>query len=148
MSATELITQIVATPIAALMMKRGSWLPLFLSSAINLIGYILCMRLVETHPRRDKEMLQSSSPEWESDQQEQDYQKAIPRDSLRKFKSLLKSTRSLLWANSSVVVLLLVFFIACFGRESLELLLQYISKRYSWDYGQVGYTFSPVLPLF
>jgi hypothetical protein len=138
-SATELITQIVATPIAALMMKRSPWLPLFLSSAINLISYVLCLRLAETRPGRVEETSQSSfSPGWESDQQEQEDQKAITRDSVKKFKSVLKSTKSLLWGNSSVVILLLVFFVACFGKESLELLLQYISKRYLWDYSQAS----------
>jgi hypothetical protein len=138
-SATELVTQIVATPIAALMMKRSPWLPLFLSSAINLINYVLCLRLAETRPSRVEETSQSSfSPGWESDQQEHEDQKAITRDSFKKFKSVLKSTKSLLWGNSSVVILLLVFFVACFGKESLELLLQYISKRYLWDYSQVG----------
>lgn len=138
-SATELITQIAVTPIAALMMKRASWLPLFLSSAINPISYVLCLRLVETRPCRTEETSQPPFPpeREESDPQDQEDQKTIKRGSLKGLGSLLKSTKSLLCENSRVAVLLSVFFIACFGKESLGLLLQYISKRYDWDYGQV-----------
>lgn len=132
----DLIAQIAATPTAAAMMRQNLWYPLVLSSFLLVSIALLSLRLPDTRPGvlygllsgGDDEELETSEPRYRHQTGKQPLLKEY-----RRFFASMK-----LMSTGPIVVLLFVFSLACFGTQSLQLILQYASKKFEWDYAQVS----------
>ncbi|PVH96198.1 MFS general substrate transporter [Periconia macrospinosa] len=131
LAAIDLAAQIVATPLAAVMMRYSSWYPLALSSLLFVFGAFLATRLPETRPQFYK-AVSLQEPEDSSECCDQTEGRSL----LGEYRKFFGSMRSI--STGSVTVLLFVFFMACFGTQSMQLLLQYASKKFSWDYSKAS----------
>ncbi|RYP37115.1 hypothetical protein DL767_003069 [Monosporascus sp. MG133] len=132
LTAMDLVAQIVATPIAAAMMRYSSWYPLALSSALLVFIALLGLRLPETRPHRYRPLPGEDLEEENPGQ----YHRIGRRPLLKEYEKFFESLKSTL--TRPVIMLLFVFFLACFGAQALQLLLQYASKKFGWGYGKAS----------
>lgn len=126
----ELAAQIVAAPLAAAMMRYSSWYPLALSSLLLVFGAFLAIRLPDTRPPG----LDTSVSMEPDDEYYHEREDKFLFGGYRKYLSSMGS----IWTGS-IVLLLLVFFGASFGTQTLQQqLLQYTSKKFRLGYRKVG----------
>lgn len=126
----SLISQFLFTPVGAFMMTQGPWIPVFISSAIMIVGFGVAVLFVpETLNIQDVA----------DDSQES---VALPKTSAHHHPlKLWDDVRALgrwLTQNASLVVVLSAFYAFHLGEQSGgPLLLQYTSRRLGWTLGEV-----------
>jgi hypothetical protein len=144
--AVELASQTLATLAGVPMMSESPWIPILVSAlfpfASILVGFIL------------PETLEHS---LQSDMTEDDHMRSshalrvwsTPRLSTRLWNYLkngahnfMQST-NFLWHNANLILLLGVFFAANMSMQSMALILQYATNKFSWSYAKACY--NPVL---
>jgi hypothetical protein len=139
----EMMAQMVAIPMAAVMMRKSNWYPLALSSILTVLAGIVAMQLPETHPLRRGKELASLAPvmpdrvhKGKFDESEASSSTLLGRT--RRALHPFRHSMDPIWENPVIPALLSVFLIVSFGSQSVQLILQYISKRYGWGYGTVS----------
>lgn len=128
----QLVDECLVPPLTAVLMARSLWVPLIAGVAVLLLATMITATLPETLP-----LQQSAAKDLELDNDsmfEVDSKHDTWIDSLVRFKkSFAFATR-----NFTVVALLSGLVVSEVGRQSIELLLQYVSKRYAWSLSKVS----------
>lgn len=138
LQAIELASELIAPPIGSLLMGRNLWSPMFVGLAIQSAGIGITLIMPET-----REFFKSIKYKDSSDPTE--IQPILSSDNedadtpLGKMPSRLKDYREALtfFQDWNIFLLLLTFLICIIGQRSIQLLLQYVSKRYGWTLAHV-----------
>jgi len=138
--AMSIAAAMVAPAIGALLMEIDVWIPLLLQLACSGLATIIAMSTPETQSKACKNR---KSPSESAEQNKGTESNAIP-GSPKQAKSVLvsllrhsASTASFVVHDRNVMFIILSFLFNEFGRQSLSLLLQYVSKRYGWTVAKV-----------
>lgn len=135
LTACGLLSELVATPLSALLMSKDPWIPYFMYSGLTLLGGTVPLLLLpETLPKSPPEAETSSCEASVDEDQEQ----SAPSDTTSLLPigaSFASRLRPLMKRN--VVAVLLAFFVSALGRQSTSFLLQFIRKRFNWTYEKV-----------
>ncbi|GLA64470.1 hypothetical protein AtubIFM55763_008508 [Aspergillus tubingensis] len=129
-SATVLVSEILATPLSALLMTKNIWLPYLLSPVFNAAGGLLLFLLPETLPQTPPS--QPSSSEQAS--QQQNFRRRI-----RAAVDELSQSVAVIWQHRPVQLFLVVFFIAYLGMQVMKLLLLFAVDRFHWTIAQASF---------
>ncbi|KAJ5312011.1 hypothetical protein PENANT_c022G11433 [Penicillium antarcticum] len=129
-----LLAEILATPLSAYMMSFGPMFPYLVSICLILVGCIPALFLPETlEDAKAKPSLQTHSEEHdENGQPERMGNKSFLEEVKRQAREFKVSTR-FIWTDSNVCIMILVFFVTIMTRQSTNLLLQYVSKKFDWS---------------
>ncbi|PYH46505.1 MFS general substrate transporter [Aspergillus saccharolyticus JOP 1030-1] len=122
LQAAVLISDILANPLSAVLMAHNVWIPCFLGLSIQALGTILLMALPETlsFARALSPLAESTSDCVEEEE----------RLTLRG--RLVKNFRSIV-SDRNVAGLVFGLLVLTISAESVDFLLQYVSKRYGWS---------------
>lgn len=135
LTACGLLSELVATPLSALLMSRDPWIPYFMYSGLTLIsGTVPLLFLPETLPKSPPEP-ETSSCETSVDEDQEGPVPSGTASSLPARPSWASRFRPLIKRN--VVAVLLAFFVSALGRQSTSFLLQFIRQRFNWTYEKV-----------
>ncbi|GKZ84444.1 hypothetical protein AnigIFM56816_009777 [Aspergillus niger] len=129
-SATVLVSEILATPLSALLMTKNIWLPYLLSPAFNAGGGLLLLLLPETLPR---------TPPGQPSSSEQTSQRQTFRGRIRAGVDELSRSIAVVWRHRPVQLFLVVFFIAYLGMQVMKLLLLFAADRFHWTIAQASF---------
>ncbi|KAL9624637.1 MAG: hypothetical protein Q9160_001302 [Pyrenula sp. 1 TL-2023] len=142
LSATEMLAQIVGTPLAATLMRRSNWLPLVISSMLLVVTGLLATTLPETHPIHRG----AGSPLPDAVSEEAAYSghvepilqsEAFFGAARKLVLRTIKSSKHIL-QNIAIDLSLGVFLLVACSSHSWALLLQYVSKKFDWEYSTVN----------
>ncbi|CAK42647.1 uncharacterized protein An15g07600 [Aspergillus niger] len=128
-SATVLVSEILATPLSALLMTKNIWLPYLLSPAFNAGGGLLLFLLPETLPR---------TPPGQPSSSEQAPQRQTFRGRIRSGVDELSRSIAVIWRHRPVQLFLVVF-IAYLGMQVMKLLLLFAADRFHWTIAQASF---------
>ncbi|RMZ03678.1 hypothetical protein D0864_02902 [Hortaea werneckii] len=129
------LMEIIGPPLGSMLMANNVWTPVFLGVLFTTLSTLVVVFVPETLPLKDQSIFDPSTPD-------------LPKT----WNSTLRTTR--VWAshcigtlqsvlcNTKVAFLILAFLVADFGRQSLSLLLQYVSERYNWPIADASYLLS------
>src|SRR3954469_12393353 len=128
----------LATPLSAYMMTFGPMFPYLVSICLILVGSIPALFLPETlEDAKAKQSLQNNSEQRdENGQSEQNVNKSALEELKRQVREFKVSTR-FIWSDTNVCLMILVFFVTVMTRQSTNLLLQYVSKKFDWSIARV-----------
>lgn len=126
-----LVSEILATPLSALLMMKSIWLPYLLSPVFNAGGGLLLFLLPETLPQTPP----GQPPSLEQASQRQNFQGRI-----RAAVDELGQSIAVTWRHRPVQLFLVVFFIAYLGMQVMKLLLLFAVDRFHWTIAQVSGT--------
>ncbi|KAI9829497.1 MAG: hypothetical protein M1819_006317 [Sarea resinae] len=132
---TGVLIRVISTPISAALMTKNTWIPYLLASVITILGTLLAFGLPETLELAVKSS-RASLLELADDENEAEDNvpvkgdiKSRVREGLREF----AASTHFIWTNPSVMLVLFTFLVAVFEKQSILLLLQYVSKRFGWS---------------
>lgn len=130
-----LVSEMVSTPLGAVFIALNPWIPVLSAIGIRL-GFTLSVIAVTVRYNNNTEWLKNSptddqfSPSMPSPSPQR-----IVRDRVsRSIAALAGATE---WITKDVVKLLISFFLTQISRESSDILLQYSSLKFHWDYAKV-----------
>ncbi|KAJ6054656.1 hypothetical protein N7444_003754 [Penicillium canescens] len=128
------LAEILATPLSAYMMTFSPMFPYLVSICLILVGSIPALFLPETlEDAKAKQSLQDNSEQRdENGQSEQNVNKSPLEELKRQAREFKVSTR-FIWSDTNVCLMILVFFVTIMTRQSTNLLLQYVSKKFDWS---------------
>ncbi|GLB19587.1 hypothetical protein AtubIFM61612_009494 [Aspergillus tubingensis] len=129
-AATVLVSEILATPLSALLMTKNIWLPYLLSPVFNATGGLLLFLLPETLPQ---------TPPGQSSSSEQVSQRQNIRGRIRAAVDELGQSIAVIWRHRRVQLFLAVFFIAYLGMQVMKLLLLFAVDRFHWTIAQASF---------
>lgn len=135
LTACGLLSELVGTPLSALLMSRDPWIPYLMYSGLTLLsGTVPLLFLPETLRKSPPEAETSScDASVEGDQEQPAPSETAPL--LPPKPTLTSRFRPLMKRN--VVAVLLAFFVSALGRQSTSFLLQFIRQRFNWTYEKV-----------
>jgi hypothetical protein len=136
MSATELVSQSLATPIGAALMQKSAWIPMFVSLGLDYMALILCLAFEETLYTRDARHVRDGGNEVLADSVSSGRPVTLKQQFYNAVRNFLHSTK-FVWRCRKILLILGAFFLASFGMRARSLLLQYVSKRYGWSLAKV-----------
>ncbi|KAI7337079.1 hypothetical protein KC315_g2513 [Hortaea werneckii] len=129
------LMEIIGPPLGSILMAKNVWTPVFLGLVFTTLSTLVVVFVPETLPMKDKSIPDSSTPD-------------LPKSWDRTLQTIgvwaghcVGTLRSTL-CNIKVAFLILAFLVADFGRQSLSLLLQYVSERYNWPIADASYLLS------
>jgi hypothetical protein len=131
-------------------MTRSVWIPLIAALCFELLGFVFLVPLPETLPEKIAEDT-TADPHLSSDplEREEEQRPLLDSDEMdsKKPSSLheLKESLSFLTRDTAVAALVFTFLASKVGRQSTDLLVQYVSKRYEWTIAQVRKPFEFIL---
>ncbi|ETS80881.1 hypothetical protein PFICI_08410 [Pestalotiopsis fici W106-1] len=135
-----LVADLVVPPITAALMAKDVWIPLLLSVALQGFGALLVILTVpETLPililennLDERDNPRAEEPNGAPDKGQKLTQRLVDwtRDHIASF--------SFVTRHASIWSLVFTFLISKLGRQSSNVLFQYVSKRYDWSLGQAG----------
>ena len=126
-----LVSEILATPLSALLMTKNIWLPYLLSPVFNAGGGLLLFLLPETLPQ---------TPPSEPSSSEQASQRQNLQRRIRAAVDELGQSIAVIWRHRPAQLFLVVFFIAYLGMQVMKLLLLFAVDRFHWTIAQVSGT--------
>ncbi|KAJ5746959.1 uncharacterized protein N7511_008655 [Penicillium nucicola] len=131
-----LLAEILATPLSAYMMTYGPMFPYLISICLILVGSIPALFLPETLEDAKAKQSLHTNPEQhdgnDNEQPERGVNKSLLEELKRQGREFQVSTR-FIWTDSNVCIMILVFFVTIMTRQSTNLLLQYVSKKFDWS---------------
>lgn len=134
-----LVAEVLATPVSAYLMTINLWIPYILGYIITLVGFMSTFFLPETLEYAKAKRLNrgtvDNSTETTTRLGKQSTLQAL-RHQMREFTESIQ----FMWADSNVLWMTVVVFVAVFSRQSTALLLQYASKKFGWSIAQVSNT--------
>lgn len=135
LSAASLFAEILASPLSGYLMTYSPWIPYLMSLAISIIGMLLTLAIPETLPPPAEPI---GPPEMPSTRPTS---KTMVEDLKQRIVAMRSTKQS--WSKSSlsnrvVLVLMMTFFVTRLGKQSVFLLLQYVSKRFGWSFARVS----------
>lgn len=138
--------EFISPSVASSLMLRSPWIPLFAGIGILILGGLFMLFVPETLHQKpvngsmepiaellDSPSGSSAASAW-----------PIKRSLLYKFKANFVSTFDTLrvYASPILFALLATFLIQLLSRQIIDLVLRYISKRFSWSLAQTGFLLS------
>ncbi len=139
LNAVLLIADLVASPVAAVLMARSPWLALAVSMGLMTLGLLVCLVLPETNGihKKNRDSAAARRPGAE------DSGKA---STLQRLLSHVRSSSLEAWAfivgNTRVFLLVQTLVFVVLGRWVQEMLLQYATRRYHWKWSQATFLLS------
>lgn len=133
-----IISEILATPLSALLMSKTPWIPYSIYSVLTLLGGLTPLFFLPETLQRP------SSPETETPScgiGADEGQPAIEDETSPI--SIQSTIFSRFWylmmplKKRNIIAVLLAFFVSALGRQSTSFLLQYIRQRFNWKYEEV-----------
>ncbi|KAI0124981.1 major facilitator superfamily domain-containing protein [Xylariales sp. AK1849] len=136
---TDLIAELFVPPLTSVLMSRNMWIPLLGAPTFLGISTLMLLAVPETLPIAipkkpsdvpDSPLMATSTSET---------QEAITLH--KKWKIWTRQTRDsfdFVMRDVAVWALVLTFMISKVGRQSSNVLFQYVSKRYGWSISQAG----------
>ncbi|KAI7551397.1 hypothetical protein KC331_g2580 [Hortaea werneckii] len=130
------LMEIIGPPIGSILMANNVWGPLFLGLMFTALSTLVVLLVPETLlVKTDSVSYDPSRPglpkSWNS-----------PLQTARVWAGHCRETLQSVLYDTKVAFLILAFFVADFGRQSLSLLLQYVSERYNWRIADASYLLS------
>jgi hypothetical protein len=139
--ASDLVAECIIPPITSIMMTKDLWIPLLTAVGFQWIAVAMTLALPETLPviASDQSCILTSDTPGGGE----NLQNELEREPIRKSEKmsaaklwlLLQQTKqsfNFIWCDAAAIALLSTFFVSKVGRHSINLLLQYVSKRYQW----------------
>ncbi|RHZ54843.1 putative MFS transporter [Aspergillus thermomutatus] len=143
--ASTQIAEIVASPLSAWLMSWTPWLPFFLGVFVMLLGLCASISVPETLSKSHK----LSETDTEDDEADGD----APRTVSHRLKAVLNQARHqimhhsrFIFAERNIVFISIAYLTATVASQSLLIMLQYVSKRFSWSMAKVQ-SLPPLLAL-
>ena len=127
MTAAVLVSEFIAAPISSLLMEYNIWLPLVAGLISQILGVLIAIALPETLPPPTIDATNSLV----ADETAEDLRKSI------KVWKKIEEIFEFLFRDKAVAFLVIGFLVLRLGRQSMAILVQYISKRYEWSLSQV-----------
>ncbi|KAK1570186.1 major facilitator superfamily domain-containing protein [Colletotrichum navitas] len=121
--AALIVAELVGPATGSLLMTNSLWLPLLLGLGCTVITSILAGTIPETLHRREGGAIESEHEDLSDDL-------SLQR-TLRRLLEHVYKTLKFIASHRSVLFLVLTFLVVDFSRQSLGVLLQYLSTRYS-----------------
>ncbi|RAL06660.1 MFS transporter [Aspergillus homomorphus CBS 101889] len=120
LQAAVLISDILANPLSSILMAHNVWIPCFLGLSIQALGTILLMALPETLSFA-RALLPPAESAHECEEEEQTLRGRLAKN----FRSIV--------SDRNVAGLVFGLLVLTISAESVDFLLQYVSKRYGWS---------------
>jgi hypothetical protein len=131
------LSELLAVPVGAELMKINPWIAFVASTASLAIGLLFSIIFIrETFPAVAEAQQQINTLENENS----DWQRAdIKTLRLRAHQALEGVAEGARWMSHNIGAMLLLstFLFSMFGRQVLDILLQYVSKKFHWSYAKV-----------
>ncbi|KAK0730321.1 major facilitator superfamily domain-containing protein [Lasiosphaeris hirsuta] len=151
-----LISQMVAAPLAGLLMIRSDWIPLTLSLGATALCTPAGLALPETlhlHASRGRgrrregtSVTQTGDGSDADDEEEDDDTRLSKLSSTRRLWHKAREGLAEMWAfvvgNKSISFLMLSLIFVVLGKLVQDMLLQYATKRYGWSYSKASFLFT------
>ncbi|RMY98905.1 hypothetical protein D0864_04220 [Hortaea werneckii] len=130
------LMEIIGPPLGSILMANNVWTPLLLGLISTGLSTLVVVLVPETLPIKDQPVSSNSSvpdllKSWNG-----------PLETIRVWTNHCRKTLQSVLCDTKVAFLILAFFVADFGRQSLSLLLQYVSERYNWPIADASYLLS------
>lgn len=141
----ELIAECAIPPFTYLLMRVNVWIPLLVAVGFQVLATIMTLFIPETLPVATAEIstnLSNGSPS--SSRVSSLREPSSRRLSLQQ----VKDSFAFVTRDKTVAALVFTFLVSKVGRQSSNVLFQYVSKRYGWDLSQVSGSlpFAPRFP--
>lgn len=143
MAAAVLLGEILATPLSAFLMSWSPWVPSLLGVAIQSLGLLGTTFLSETNPQKT---FHAEEGEGEGNQNDATAHFAPAQEPPGR---LLTTTLRKLWDQTrsftvnarclNLICIVCSFLLASIGRQALQLIIQYASRRFSWSIAGASY---------
>ena len=140
-----IFAELIAPSVASFLMAKSPWIPLLTGLATLTFGTSLIMLIPETLNLRPSE---TREPNPDSSSQHSSSSKGDKLDFFSKAKIRVANAFRRLYEATTVLhslpilLLLITFLTEPVGRQSMDLSLRYISKRFSWELRQTGFLLS------
>jgi hypothetical protein len=138
--------EFIAPSIASSLMLRSPWIPLTTGLSIVALGGVFALFIPETLHQEPVDGLMEPVEELSDSSSGLSTVSPPPvkRSLLYKFKKNFISTFDTLrvYASSTLFILIATFLTELFGRQIIDLVMRYISKRFSWSLAQTGFLLS------
>ncbi|TGJ78963.1 hypothetical protein E0Z10_g9802 [Xylaria hypoxylon] len=131
----ELIAECFVPPFTYVLMKRDTWTPLLVAVGFQVLATIMTLFIPETLPVALSE-IKSDSPNSSpiSSRSPTRYELGTRRNWLQQ----VRESFAFVTRDKTVAALVFTFLVSKVGRQSSNILFQYVSKRYGWDLSQAG----------
>ena len=136
------IAEVIAPAVASFLMAKSPWIPFMLGISLLAFGTSLVVFIPETGRRKSAEELNrdSASEHGSSLQEKFDFFTTIKLRISNGLKQLYEASKVL--HSLPILLLLITFLTDPVGKQSLDLSLRYISKRFSWALRETGFLLS------
>ncbi|KAL2829492.1 major facilitator superfamily domain-containing protein [Aspergillus cavernicola] len=143
-AAAILLGEILATPTSAFLMAWSAWLPSLLSILFELLGLFSAAFIPETRPEATQAIKGNQDEEEREDspisEDNADHGQNYPskptyhrwKDTVKRYWMHIQGTSVKSW-NFNMVYIVCTFLLASIGRQALQLVIPYASKRFSWS---------------
>jgi hypothetical protein len=147
--AAALVAETLTVPISAFLMTVNPWIPFLMGPAVMVIIILLTMTLLPgTRANDENEPVDSlDNPATTTQDHNANLEAALTsHDEQHLIPKVDSTTRSLtsVWTMSCIILL---FLTASLGRQSMGVLLQYVTKRFHWTYAKVSALTCPYMRL-
>ncbi|KAF1960919.1 MFS general substrate transporter [Byssothecium circinans] len=129
-TAAVLLSEMIAPIMASRLMEKGDWLPLLLALGIQQVGVTIAVFCPETIHMQDQPEPRDSDRESATDVSRKAKDQGFGfRAQLGHFKD------AFIFLTSDTMLMIVVFSYLCnrSGRQAIQLLIRYASKRYNWE---------------
>ena len=138
-SASNLLSEVISPPIASYLMTKDLWAPLMIGLLCNLVTILIAASTQETLPptgsKSSVRIMSSHNSHVSSSPDDNDHTQATTNtetEAVRVFKAFRYT-----WCQHTLRTLVFTFLVSEFARQSLQILLQYVSIRYSVSLAKV-----------
>ncbi|KAF8243212.1 MFS general substrate transporter [Wilcoxina mikolae CBS 423.85] len=147
LQACVLFAELVAPPLSSVLMSHNVWTPLLIALAIKVLVLLIAYALPET---RGQEIASTKPSNSSGEEQEGDERVSRPvlETSTRKNSNSHRDIMTFLCQDINVTLLVAIFLVITIGRQTMMLLMQYVSKRYDWSLAKAGLSFSSQDPTY
>jgi hypothetical protein len=135
---TDLVAECFIPPITSMLMSRNIWIPLVAAVICQGFSVALSLAVPETLPTivAIPALSNHNTTSTVRDADEEPSEVAPAKDR-KNFIQRCNDSFSFITGNPTVAALVLTFMISKIGRQSLNILLLYVSKRYGWSLAKV-----------
>ncbi|KAM0334564.1 hypothetical protein ACHAPQ_005102 [Fusarium lateritium] len=135
---TDLVAELIIPPVTSILMHKNTWIPLLLAVAFQGLTVILALSLPETLPVVDPQRsIEGSSdiPSAATSIEQEPLSKSDGR--WGSWFTRNKHSFDFVIKDKVLSALVMTFLISKVGRQSTNILFQYVSKRYGWTLAQM-----------
>ncbi|GKZ70710.1 hypothetical protein AnigIFM59636_011102 [Aspergillus niger] len=136
LSASILLSEIVAVPLSAWMMSSNAWIPWMLGLACEIGSLFAILWLPETKPAPSINTVNDVQPETAGHSKRSS---AFTWTSVVHFaRSQIAQLHEFICEYPGALVISIAFFFSSYGIEAVPFMLQYVSKRFSWSLAEAS----------